>query len=102
MIHVIATITLQPERRAAFLEIFKANVPKVQAESGCVRYDPAIEVDSGIPAQTAVDADRVTVIEAWDSLEALHAHLDAPHMHAYRAQVKDMVAGVELRVLETA
>jgi len=35
-------------------------------------------------------------------LDALKAHLAAPHMTTYRENVKDLVAGVTLQVLETA
>jgi quinol monooxygenase YgiN len=58
-----------------------------------------IDVDSGLPPQ---HLDRVTVIEKWESLEALHAHLRAPHMLTYREQVKDMVEDLSLNVLEEA
>jgi quinol monooxygenase YgiN len=40
--------------------------------------------------------------EKWESLEALHAHLRAPHMLTYREQVKDMVEDLSLNVLEEA
>jgi quinol monooxygenase YgiN len=49
-----------------------------------------------------LDENRVTVIEKWESLEALHAHLRAPHMLTYREQVKDMVEDLSLNVLEEA
>ena len=38
MIHVLASITVKASERDAFLEIFKANVPKVLEEEGCVDY----------------------------------------------------------------
>ena len=44
----------------------------------------------------------MTVIEKWDSVEALQAHLEAPHMARYRRTVKDIVLEVSIRVLEPA
>ena len=44
----------------------------------------------------------VTVIEKWESIEALEAHLMQPHMLEYRKAVKDLVAGTTLLVLEPA
>jgi len=44
----------------------------------------------------------VTIIEKWQSLEDLRAHLAAPHMLAYRTAVKDIVADVSLKVLTEA
>lgn len=102
MIHVIATIDLQPGVRDRFLAIFKDNVPNVLAEEGCHAYAPTVDADSGIAAQGALRPDTVTVVEQWESLDHLKAHLQAPHMAAYREKVKDMVRGVALQVTENA
>ncbi len=102
MIHVIATVELKEDTREKFLEIFRKNVPNVRAEKGCIRYEPTIDVNSGIPAQGELRPNVVTVVEAWESLDALHAHLKAPHMQDYREKVKDYVKQVGLQVLEPA
>lgn len=102
MVHVIAAIELQEGTREAFLAVFKANVPNVLAEAGCIRYEPTVDVDSGIPAQGGVRANSVTIVEAWESLGHLKAHLAAPHMATYREKVKGMVRGVSLQVLGPA
>ena len=101
MIDVIATIRLKSGRREEFLAKFKANVPAVLAEDGCIDYYPTVDADAGLAAQ-AKDSDSVTVVEKWQSLEALHAHLAAPHMAAYRETVKELVEGVSLKVLTKA
>ena len=51
MVHVIASISVKPGCLARFLEIFKANVPAVKAEPGCIEYRPAVDVASGLPPQ---------------------------------------------------
>jgi quinol monooxygenase YgiN len=102
MIHVLAGIELKPGTREAFLAIFKANVPAVLAESGCLRYEPTVDVDTGLPAQGGVRPNTVTIVEAWQSLPHLRAHLTAPHMATYRERVKDLVVGVTLQVVEPA
>jgi len=43
MIHVLASITVKESERDAFLEIFKANVPKVLEEEGCVEYSATVD-----------------------------------------------------------
>ena len=101
MIHVIASIGVKPDKRAEFIEIFKKNVPNVLAEDGCVEYIPAIDTDSGIDAQWT-DETVVTVIEKWKTIEALHAHLAAPHMAQYQIDVADLVEDVSLTILEDA
>ncbi len=100
MIHVIATVELAAGKREAFLAEFRKVVPLVRAENGCVEYGPTLDVATGIPAQGAPRENVVTIVERWESLEALRAHLQAPHMTDYRARVKDFVQRVQLQVLE--
>ena len=102
MIHVIATVDLAPGTRGKFLAEFRKLIPDVRAEAGCIEYGPAIDADTDIPIQFKVGADRVVVIEKWETVAALKAHGVAPHMQAYRIRVKDYVRGMELRVLAPA
>lgn len=102
MVFVIAEIKLQEGGRAEFLEEFRKLVPQVQAESGCIEYGPAVDTETDIPAQIGHRENLVTVVEKWESLDALKAHLIAPHMGSYRERVKHLVAGAELRILEPA
>jgi quinol monooxygenase YgiN len=101
MVHVIASIRVQPGRLSRFLEIFKSNMPAVRAEKGCLEYGPTVDVDAGLPAQI-LEPETVVIIEKWDSLEALRNHLASPHMLAYREKVKDLVSGVSLKILQEA
>jgi quinol monooxygenase YgiN len=102
MIYVIATIELNQGCKDDFLKIFKDNVPNVRAEKGCITYEPTVDVDSGIPVQDELRSDVVTIVEAWDDLDALHRHLKAPHMASYREKSKDLVKQVTLQVLQPA
>lgn len=102
MIHVIATIEVRPGRRDAFLGEFRNLVPLVLAEEGCIEYGPAVDVASGLTAQPAVRDDVATVVEKWESLDHLKAHLSAPHMIDYRGRVKDLVVTTTLAVLAPA
>lgn len=101
-VYVIATITVNDGKRDELIRIFKGIVPDVHAEDGCIYYAPAVDIESGIPSQDPMRPDVMVVVEKWASLPALIVHLDAPHMHAYRAKVKDLVAGVTLQVLQPA
>jgi quinol monooxygenase YgiN len=102
MIHVIATIRTVPERRDEFLAAFRQLVPLVRAETGCIEYGPAVDLSTAIDRQLAVREDVVTVLEKWESVTALEDHLAASHMRQFREKVKDLVAGLELRILEPA
>ena len=102
MIHVLATIEVQPGQRAAFLAEFHALRPLVLAEHGCLEYGPAVDCPTDIPVQARLGDDAVTVIEKWLDVPALEAHLKAPHMADYRVKVRPFVKGVTLRVLQPA
>ncbi len=102
MVIVIADIDVESGKRAEFLEAFKALVPKVLAEDGCIEYGPTIDVVTNIDAQSDRSDDRVTVVEKWEDLEALEKHLVAAHMLEYRDQVGAIVKSVSLKVLEPA
>ncbi|MFN0040030.1 MAG: putative quinol monooxygenase [Burkholderiales bacterium] len=101
MIHVIATVELHPGKRDAFLAEFRKLIPDVKAEAGCIEYGPTIDAQTDIPTQSR-NADRVVIIEKWETLAHLKAHSVAPHMQAYRPKVKDFVKSMELRVLSPA
>ena len=100
MIHVIVTIELKAGTREAWLAEFRNNLPNVRAEKGCIEYGVAVDLPTDIKAQIPLRDNVVTVVEKWESLEALKAHLAAPHMATYRERVKDLVVGVTLQILE--
>lgn len=101
MINVIASIHIKEGRLSEFIEIFKANVPKVLKEKGCVEYVPTVDFPTGLPPQE-LNNNVVTIIEKWDCLEDLQTHLKAPHMLEYRERVKNLVDNVSLKVLGEA
>lgn len=102
MIHVLVAVELNPGRRRDFLAEFHRIVPLVRQEQGCIEYGPAIDFASGIAAQAPLRDDVVTIIEKWESLADLQAHLIAPHMMEYRPRVKEMIVRSTLHVLESA
>jgi quinol monooxygenase YgiN len=55
---------------------------------------------TGIPVQNPPRENVVVIVERWESLDHLKAHLVAPHMKPYRAAVKDIVKGMQVQILE--
>lgn len=102
MIYVVATIELVEGKRDEFLQAFHELMPKVHAERGCLEYAPAIDQETAIPAQPEAREDVVIVMEKWESVPALEAHLIAPHMNEYRSAVKPLVKGTRLQILRPA
>lgn len=99
MIHVIAVITAKPGKRAEILGHFRANVPFVRAEKGCIEYGAAIDADHALSFQKKWGEDTFLVIEKWESMDALAAHAAAPHMVAYGAKTRELIASRTIHIL---
>ena len=102
MVHVLAMITAKPGGRDALLDAFHANVPAVRAEEGCIEYGAAADVDVLGRFQAMLGPDSFVVIEKWASPEALKAHAASPHMAAYAAKTKELIATRAIHVLSPA
>ncbi|MDA3918701.1 MAG: putative quinol monooxygenase [Deltaproteobacteria bacterium] len=99
MINVIASIHVKESKLEEFIEIFKSNIPAVLTEEGCIEYMPTVDVPTGLPPQE-LNSNVVTIIEKWDSLDDLKAHLSAPHMLEYREKTKGLVEEMSVKVLK--
>jgi quinol monooxygenase YgiN len=99
VVHVLAIITAKPGMREKILEAFRANMPAVHAEDGCVEYVPTVDA-GGSPAKFGDDT--FVVVEKWETADALKAHAASPHMAAYATKVKDMIATRVIHVLTPA
>jgi len=102
MIHVIAVVIAKPGKRDTILQHFRANVPAVKAEHGCIEYGPVVDAANALPFQTKLGPDSFMVVEKWDSMEALKAHAAAPHMAAYASKVKEFIATRTIHILQPA
>lgn len=99
MICVVATIETKPGSREDLRKVFEGLVSDVRAEKGCIEYTPMIDVPSSM---TSVRDNVVTVVEKWESLAALEAHLATPHMAEFRRKTVDMRLSLSLQILEPA
>ncbi len=101
-VHVLAIITAKPGMRDEILKAFRANVPAVHAEDGCIEYGATIDAEGVGSLQTPFGDDTFVVVEKWESLAALKAHAAASHMAAYGAKTKDMISSRVIHVLSPA
>ena len=101
MINVIATVQVKEGMVSEFIDLLKSVVPKVKAEKGCVEYFPAIDLPTGLPPQD-VNENIVTIIEKWESLDHLMAHMSTPHMAEHMEKEKDLVEKASIKVLKEA
>ena len=102
MIYVIAVITAKPGQRDSILEAARANIPAVRAEDGCIEYAPTTDAEGLGSFQTKFGPDTFVFVEKWRDAAALKAHAAAPHMAAYAAKVKDLIASRVIHVLSPA
>ena len=102
MIHVLAFVTAKPGLREQVLGHFRANMPAVHAEQGCIEYQPVIDAADGGAMQEPLGDDTFVVVEKWATLDDLKAHAASSHMAAYGAKVKDLLASRTIRVLTDA
>jgi len=102
MISVLATIKVAEGRREEFLKAFAELGPNVRAEEGCIEYGPWVDLPSNIASQEEPRADVVVAVEKWETVEALEAHLMAPHMQEFRKSINGLVTDISLQILEPA
>jgi quinol monooxygenase YgiN len=102
MLHLIAVLTAKPGKRDGLLAAFRANVPNVQAEPGCIEYAAAVDTTGFAEMQAPLGPDTFIVVEKWTGPQALREHMDSPHMAAYGEQTKDLLAQRQLHILDPA
>jgi len=98
MIKVVANLHFKIEKRDEFIAAFKALMPKVRQEDGCVEYDLYLDVADVLP-NTPARGDVITVMETWASPEALQTHVAQPHFVAFIESTKDMMTGLTAQVM---
>lgn len=101
MLIVIADIQIRSgvQHRENVLNAFREITPVVLQEDGCYGYELLVDHESGMDYQTKIP-DSITMLEHWESIEHLNAHLQTPHMKAYKQHVKDDVLDVKIRIMQ--
>ena len=88
--------TAPPKR----IECISKIIPTVLAEDGCHGYEPLVDHISNASFQNK-DPDIIVMLEKWESVAHLEAHLATPHMQAHHEAVKDDVVDVKIKILES-
>ncbi len=102
MICVIATVNIKEGKRDDYLAELRKIIPDVRREIGNIEYAPYIDFPSGFPVQPPIRRDTVTIVEKWESMDALKKHMTAPHMGPYRLATKEIVQAMQVQVLSQA
>ncbi len=75
MIHLIATLTIEPGSLAAVTAAVQPCLKATREEEGCISYDLFVDVN---------DETRLVFVERWKDRAALDAHFKTPHLKAWR------------------
>lgn len=100
MICVLASIDVAAGRRDELLTLLGGIVPTVRAEAGCIEYELLVDIDGGLPAQSPPQPNSLVILEKWESLDALKAHLKTVHMAEYFRRAEDLQLSLSLRILQ--
>lgn len=76
MIVVNVAVDIDPENLSAMKEGIATMEAASRAEAGCLDYTFSVELN---------DPSRLRITEKWETVEALAAHFQAPHMGAFQA-----------------
>jgi quinol monooxygenase YgiN len=82
-IRVVAHLTSKPETVDETRAALEAFIEPTRAEAGCIVYELMQNND---------DPTDFTFVEEWESNETLDAHLESPHISAFKERAGDLLA----------
>ena len=83
----------------AVLDQFAKIIPIVLKEEGCHGYAPMVDAATDASFQ-ATAPDSIIMVEQWETVAHLEAHLQTAHMKAWSDAVKGDVLETHIRILE--
>ena len=98
---VLCRFDLKPETsRAEYIAKTCAIVDTVRAEKGCCEYRLLGDAATDWEKPQRFGDRTLWMLEKWESIGALKAHLETPHMKAFGPTVRPMRANGTFHVLE--
>ena len=83
MIRVVAHLTSKPDTIDDTRQALEAFIVPTRGEDGCIYYELMQNND---------DPTDFTFVEEWESNETLNAHLESPHISAFKERAGDLLA----------
>jgi len=86
--------------RPAYIAAVKDVLANVRAEPGCIAYTLLGDAETEWTAPQRSGDQVLWMIEHWDCLNSLKAHLDMPHMKAFGPKARELRSGNTFQVFE--
>ena len=100
-VYVLCRFDLKPDADIAdYTAKTLGVVPTVRAEDGCQMYTLLKDATTNWDKPMRFGDRTMWMLEKWDSVDALKAHLLTPHMKAFGPTVRDMRTSSTFHVLE--
>lgn len=100
-VYVLCKVDLKPDADiASYIAKTHAVFPSVRAEKGCRLYSLFKDADTDWDRPQRFGERTFWMIEKWDSIDALKAHIQAPHMKAFGPSVAPLRQSSTFHVLE--
>jgi quinol monooxygenase YgiN len=88
---VIAEFEVKPDRLERFLELARTDASQsVANEPGCHQFDVTLDREQ---------PNRVVLYEVYADAAAFDAHVETPHLKAFRAGIEDLIVSRQVRRL---
>ena len=101
-VYVLCRFDLKPDADVAdYTGKTLAVVPTVRAEDGCRMYTLLKDAATDWDKPMRFGERTMWMLEKWDSVDALKAHLETPHMKAFGPTVRPMRTASTFHVLES-
>ena len=101
-VYVLCRFDLKPDADVAdYTGRTLAVVPTVRAEDGCRMYTLLKDAATDWDKPMRFGERTMWMLEKWDSVDALKAHLETPHMKAFGPTVRPMRTASTFHVLES-
>jgi quinol monooxygenase YgiN len=100
MIHVIAAIQAREGKLDNLTTAFRTIVVSTRQKAGCIEYNLAAHLPSGLPGQAPFNCDELIIVEKWADLDALKEHIADPDYRAWFTGVWDWVASASMQIFD--
>lgn len=100
-VYVLCRFDLKPDANISdYVAKTLAVIPTVRAEAGCQMYTLIGDAQTDWDKPMRFGERTMWMLEKWDSVDALKAHLQTPHMKAFGPTVRDMRVKGTFHVLQ--